>query len=66
MLILGTDEPSVHEKIFQIGAIVLALELDKGRVLGGVATPPTEQQKLTFFVTMKMTFSLSKFWHEVR
>ena len=31
-LILGT---SVHEKVFQIGPTVLALKLDKGRVLGG-------------------------------
>ena len=31
-LILRT---SVHEKIFQIGPTVLALKLDKGRVLGG-------------------------------
>ena len=40
-LILGT---SVHEKIFQIGPTVLALKLDKGRVLGGggVATTPMD------------------------
>ena len=45
-LILGT---SVHEKIFQIGLTVLALKLDKRRVLGGgVATTPIEQ-KLTYF-----------------
>ena len=43
-LILGA---SVHEKMFQIGATVLALKLDKGRVLG-VAIPPIEE-KLTYF-----------------
>ena len=36
-LILGTVD--VYEKIFQIGPTVLALKLDKGRVLWGVATP---------------------------
>ena len=36
-LILGT---SVHQKIFRIGPIVLALKVDKGRVLVGVATTP--------------------------
>ena len=49
-LILGA---SVHEKIFQIGPTVLALKLDKGRVLaGGVATTPPPspiEQKLTYF-----------------
>ena len=38
---------SAHEKIFQIGPTVLALKLDKGRVLGGgVATTPP----LTFYL----------------
>ena len=41
-------ETSVHEKIFQIGPTVLALKLDKGRVLGGGNHPATEQ-KLTYF-----------------
>ena len=36
-LILGT---SAHEKIFQIGNTILALKLDKGRVLGGGNPPP--------------------------
>ena len=39
---------SVHEKIFQIGPTVLALKLDKGRVLGGVWQPPPIEQKLTY------------------
>ena len=35
-------------KNFQIGPTVLALKLDKGRVLGGMATPSIEQ-KFTYF-----------------
>ena len=38
-LVLGT---SVHEKIFQIGPTVLALKLDKGRVLGWWQLPPMD------------------------
>ena len=46
-LILGT---SGHEKIFQIGPTILALKLDKGRVLGVATTPPPPiEQKLTYF-----------------
>ena len=45
-LILRT---SVHEKNFQIGPTVLALKLDKGRVLGGGNHPLLTEQKLTYF-----------------
>ena len=40
---------SVHEKIFQIGPTVLALRLDKGRVLGVATIPSPIEQKLTHF-----------------
>ena len=59
-LILGTF---VHEKIFQIGPTVLALKLDKERVLG-VATTPISFSPI--FLTMKMTFNLNKFWFGIR
>ena len=59
-LILGT---SVHEKMLQIGPTVLALKLDNGRMLGG--TTPSSTFK-PIFLTMKMPFSLNKFWLEVR
>ena len=45
------------KKIFQIGPTVLALKLDKGSVLGGGGI----EQKLTYILTMKMTFNLNKF-----
>ena len=62
-LILGT---SVHEKIFQIGPTVLALKLDEGRVLWGEGASTLPWTFLPIFLTMKMTFSLNKFWYGVR
>ena len=65
MLILGT---SVHERSFQTGPTVLAIKLDKWRVLGGGRGDwqPPPWTFLPIFLTMKMTFNLNKFWHEVR
>ena len=55
------------KKILQIEPIILALKLDEGRVLGrGVWLPPLWTFFKTIFLTMKMTFNLSKFWYEVR
>ena len=45
-LILGT---SVHEKIFKIRPTVLALELDKGRVLVGGRQPPHIEFSVFYF-----------------
>ena len=40
----------VHEKIFQIGLTILALNLDKGRCWGrGGNPPPPTEHKLTYF-----------------
>ena len=41
----------VHEKIFQIGLTILALNVDKGRCWGGgvATTPPPTEHKLTYF-----------------
>ena len=58
-LILGT---SVHEKNFQIGPAVLALKLDEQRALeGGGGGSHPDGLFFTYFLTMKMTFSLNKF-----
>ena len=63
-LVFGT---SVHEKSFQIGPTVLALKLDKERVLGGGGGWHTPLSKSSpIFLTMKMTSNHDKFWHEVR
>ena len=40
---------SIHEKTFQIGATVLALKLDKWRMLGGGGATIPIEQKLTYF-----------------
>ena len=63
-LILGT---SVHEKNFQMETAVLALKLDKGKVLD-VATPPPPplNKSLPIFLAMNMAFNLIKFWYELR
>ena len=53
-LIPGT---TVYEKIFQIGPTVLALKIDKGRVLG-VATTPHGLYFLPVLLTFKITFNL--------
>ena len=60
-LILGT---SVYEKIFQIGPTVLALKLEKGRVV--TPSPSPLSKNLPVFLTMNMTFNLNKFWYAVR
>ena len=62
-LILGT---SFHKKIVQIGPTVLALKLDEGRVLGGGNHHPPPWTFLSIFLTMKMTFNLTKFWCGLR
>ena len=45
-LILRT---SVYQNIFQIGPTILALELDKGRVLGGGGGQPAPMDFFTYF-----------------
>ena len=54
-------ETSVRKKFFQIGPTVLALKLDKGRVLEGGGS-----FFIPIFLTMKMTLNLNEFCCGVR
>ena len=55
----------LHIKNFSNWTYHLSSKIRQREGTGGWQPPPIEQ-KLTFFLTMKMVFNLNKFWHEVR
>ena len=58
---------SLDLSIFQIGPIILALKLGKGRVLGGWQPPPPSiEQKLTYFSNHEDNIQSQQCWYEVR